>query len=125
MAGTLEDRRQQIRAGAERGDFHTVRRILDATPLCGRQLLFDTGWADKKRPLLATVLGEHHLNRLRIVRYLLDRGADVNRQNRYCATALWSASYLGDEHLASLLICRGASLDLGVPPTWNNSAVDE
>jgi len=54
MAGTLEDRRQQIRAGVERGDFRTVRRILDAMSPRGRQLMFDTGWADNKRPLLAT-----------------------------------------------------------------------
>lgn len=102
--------RRQLLEGAERGDFDTIREILDnSTPRERHHLLDkDPGWPGNF-PLLAAALSEH-ANDLRISRCLLDRGAAVNQTNLNGATALWSASYTGNTRVASLLIRRGADL---------------
>jgi ankyrin repeat protein len=51
-------------------------------------------------------------NDLRIVAFLLERGADVNRGNDYGWTKLHQAGYGNDSELARLLLAAGARTDL-------------
>ena len=45
------------------------------------------------------------------IRFLLDRGADVNKSGKFGKTALMMAAYYGDEDSVKLLLSRGADVN--------------
>ena len=58
-------------------------------------------------PLLSAVT----MRRTNMVEYLISHGAYVDATNTYGRTPLHQASYLGDEHLARMLISSGADIN--------------
>gem|GEM_PF-2659316 len=58
-------------------------------------------------PLLSAVT----MRRTNMVEFLLSHGAAVDSTNRYGRTPLHEASYIGDEHLARILISSGADIN--------------
>lgn len=106
---TIKDRREKLEQGARNGDTNSIRRILEDSSPEDRQLLVNTIRAHTVPRESASVSDE---TLVRLAAYLLDRDTDVNLKNENGVTALWSACYQGDVRLASLLVCRGADIDV-------------
>jgi ankyrin repeat protein len=108
VAAQLAD--HPIHRAAHRGEFETVRALLDAD-----SSLVNRGGRRGGTPILHAVVGGSQ----QVVNLLLDRGADVHARNRSDLQAIDFA--LGERHrhpvnidMARLLISRGATCDLSV-----------
>lgn len=95
------DHRTALFGAAESGSDEVARLLLDhgANPDLS---LPDNGWA----PLhIAAFLGY-----VKVVKTLLDHGADINIKNRYGETALLQAAFRGHDEVVKLLLARGADV---------------
>ena len=98
-----------IFAAASAGDIPTLRRDIDNNP----QLISETEW--EGRTLLHDAADKSQLD---AVRYLLDRGADVNARTSDGRTALHMAAQRGDILMITLLLSRGAAIDQRDAKGW-------
>lgn len=89
-------------AAASAGDIPTLRRDVDADP----GLLKATEW--EGRTLLHDATDK---SQLATVKYLLDRGSDINAITSDGRTALHMAAQRGDIAMITLLVSRGATIN--------------
>ncbi|CAM0875473.1 unnamed protein product [Alopecurus aequalis] len=95
------------------GPFQTAARLgkLDAVMCMVEELGFsvDDGSKEGITALAAATMDE----RMDVMRYLLDHGADPNKQHSSFFTALHCAATKGRDEAAQLLLSRGARVDIG------------
>ena len=91
-----------IHDAAGTGDLERVRTLLAADP----RTLADTAWTAARTPLHAAIRGRH----VEVVRYLVERGADVNARDRDGASALNYAAWWGPAEVVALLVDGGADV---------------
>ncbi|KAF8497846.1 ankyrin repeat-containing domain protein [Russula emetica] len=58
-----------------------------------------------------TASGGHNFNDRSVLRLLIEHGADINLQNRFCTTPLQWASYNGALEVVRLLLEQGADVE--------------
>jgi ankyrin repeat protein len=98
-------------AGAASGDLETVRLLLDAgAKLDDLPGMHDPGVTDLAAGLRTPLMWAAYHNDVRMVRVLLDRGADPNRST-YFGTPLSQACWNDGFEAAELLIDRGADVN--------------
>ena len=98
--------RPGLREAVMLGDVELARRFLDADPAI--DLSADAGFYYSYSFLLNAILSGH----FEMVRFLLDRGADLHQPDRDIGyTALTMAADCGRADIAALLLDRGADID--------------
>lgn len=93
---------EALARAADDGDFDGVRRLVAAG-------------ADPNHGHRPSFLGAYFNGHKEIVRYLLDRGGEVNHDGHSEVTLLMAAVNLEDLDFAAYLIDRGAEVNLGLP----------
>jgi ankyrin repeat protein len=96
-------------AAASAGDIPMLRHDIDADP----SLLKATEW--EGRTLLHDATDK---SQLETVRYLLDRGSDIDAVTKDGRTALHMAAQRGDIAMMTLLLARGAPIDARDANGW-------
>jgi hypothetical protein len=99
-----------ITFAAENGNLATLKKLLDA----GADPDGDTSYGDT--PLIIAIMNEHR----DAVDLLLQYKADVNKTNRFGASAFTGVAAMGDVELAEKFIKHGADVDQTFP--FNNPA---
>jgi ankyrin repeat protein len=98
---TLSINAAEIHKAAKEGDFETVKKLLAQDPK-----LVDSVNQLEQTPLsIASYMGHE-----KIVRLLLDKGADIKKVDRFGSTALHMASLAGKDKIVALLLDKGADM---------------
>lgn len=111
-----EGERQRAFRAAERGDIEELGRLLDRGLSPNARVRSDNLWILRKlnhedeffRYGTPLIVGAAYGRHYETVRYLLDRGADVNNPGPAGETALLEAAGQDDAKMVRLLLSRGA-----------------
>ena len=108
----FESRLMEIIEATNRGDLERIVTLLEEEPelldedVSNRHDEFKLGEAGT--PLHVAAWFGH----IEIAKYLLDRGADINKKNRWGRTPLHYAQEAGSPEMREFLVERGAELDI-------------
>jgi ankyrin repeat protein len=87
----------------EEQELHRIQAMVQNSP----DLINAPGGEDRATPLIRAARKDE----LRVARFLLDHGADVNRQDGWGATALFAAAETGHKSMVELLLSYGADIN--------------
>jgi len=93
----------EIHQAAKNGDLALIKKLLEKDPK-----LLDSGNMLQQSPLLIASYQGHE----EIIAFLLEKKADVNKKDKFGATALHMASLKGNVAIVKLLLSHGADINI-------------
>jgi ankyrin repeat protein/L-ascorbate metabolism protein UlaG (beta-lactamase superfamily) len=93
----------ELHLAAKNGDFELVKQLVTKDP----KLLDSGNRLEQTALLIASFKGN-----LQIVTFLIDKGADIHKRDRFGASALHMASLGGNEGVVALLLSKGAKINV-------------
>ena len=116
-----ENRQWELSRAAAAGDLATVKRLVEAGVSVNAAPTSEAGGGSPA--FVATAWGGHD----KVISFLLDHGAHIDRRDSTGNTALNAAAMRGHLSTAKLLLSRGANPNIGGEgrPLWNAHARDD